>query len=94
MNSCDKCDKEDYEIKPFRLIGALPVYLCPPCRRLADEYLLKIGATKEINVLAIRVDAAVHKGDGDLAADLMVKYEAEKTRLWHISKAWIEGKTV
>lgn len=91
MNSCDKCKQESSTVTSLFLIGRFQADLCRACMRSADEYLL--GEPRSIRGLEAKLAAAVYQGDVLGAAKFADLVEDERIRLWHVSKAWVQGET-
>lgn len=93
MRPCKKCGKEGYhpEIIPLRMAGGYHTELCVPCQNLAEELLRP--ELQHIAELDVRCCTAIQSEQPDAAAEIAGQINAEKIRLYAISKKWVEETT-
>ena len=92
MRTCAKCGKEGYveDVAPLILAGGYSTDLCFLCKNQFHEHAWP--QMIDIRKLEVRMNAAITAGDGDLASEIIVEMHLEKSRLYMVSKTWVEGE--
>ncbi len=90
--NCEKCNYSGYDkgLEWVRLGTHGPyVCICTPCRSVWNERYLHSAFGRAMDVVHIRREAAIHRGDADTAIENIPAFERAIQGVIDAGKAWI-----